>query len=209
MKREPRRKYLLAFWIALAGCGGPSASVSVPDHFPPEKVAEVALATYDANSDGKIAGAELEKSPSLQSALPRLDTSNDKAISADEIMQRMQVYEKQSTLIATTVQVLSNAQPLAGATVRLEPEPFMGEDLESYVVLTGESGSGVPEIAETGELKTGLPLGFYRVTITHPNHSDAVVRGCEMADDAPMANRLVFSMQDASPQSAGGRYSGR
>jgi hypothetical protein len=193
--------------LLLAGCT--SSETPIPEKYAPEKAAEVAMSTYDANSDGKIAGAELDKCPALKFALPRVDTSSprDDAITPDEIAKRMQALEKQSKLMGTTVQVTSARGPVSGATVTLALEPFMGADLPIYTVTTDQAGAGTPGLLGSDEPVAGIPLGFYRVTIAAPGQAE-VIRGCEVADDSPTSNRLIFSLQDEAPQ-GGGRYGGR
>src|SRR5690349_10959169 len=45
---------------------------------------KLAMEQYDTNKDGKVAGDELEKAPSLKAALKNLDTDGDGAVSAEE-----------------------------------------------------------------------------------------------------------------------------
>lgn len=197
-----RRCPMLLLLVLAAGCFDSSAVV--PERYPPEKAAEVALETYDADGDGKIAGAELDACLALKYALPRVDTSGDKSVTADEIAERMRVLDNQSDLMGTTVQVMSRGGPVTGATAVLELEPFMGADLPLYTAAIDESGSGAPKLQGSDEAVIGIPLGFYRVTITPPDGGE-VVRGCEVADDSPTSNRLVFSLEDEGPLVGGGR----
>lgn len=192
----------------LAGCSGSDVSAPVPEKYPPEKAGEVALQTYDANNDGKISGAELDECLALKYSLAHLDANGDKGLSADEIGERIRALEEQSPLTAVSVQIVSRQGPVSGATAVFELEPFMGPDLPEYTMTTDQSGGGPFKLQGTDEIVVGIPLGFYRVTISAPGGE--VVRGCEIADDLPTANRVVFSMENEAPVGGGGgRFGGR
>ncbi len=179
--------------LILLGCLSCGSEVtSQMTNFTPTQAAEAALATYDKNNDGNIDTVELEASPALVVGMRRLDLNSDGNLSQDEIAARFEAYKTQSDIVATQVQVVSRRrQPEAGARVVLAPEPFMGEGLQNYVCETGADGTGYPN-GETVSMP-GLPAGFYKVTIT-PSGGAAIVRGCELADDNPEANRITFQL---------------
>ena len=72
----------------LSGCSRGPARVGQPAINPATAAAE-ALAAYDTNRDGRIAGTELDASPALKSALARLDANGDGGVSAEEIAERI------------------------------------------------------------------------------------------------------------------------
>jgi hypothetical protein len=197
---------LLAVTV-MAGCSGPSAIV--PERYAAEKAAEVALSTYDSDKSGRLEPAELDKCLALKHAIPRIDKDNDKTLSADEIAGRVAAYEKDAELMSCVVQIVSNGQPVSGATVKLELEPFMGADLPTYVVMTDQAGSGAPQLEGAEEPVLGIPIGFYKITISPPSQAAPVVRGCEVASDSPTSNRLMFSLESEAPLGGPGGHGGR
>ncbi|WP_145247795.1 hypothetical protein [Aeoliella mucimassa] len=130
------------------------------------------------------------KSPALTSAKERVDANDDDAISADEIAQRIKVYDSQSSFVPVTVQLRLGGRPLEMATVTFAPESFMGEmqsftgvsDATGYVMLSGEE-----------QKLPGLPQGFYTITITREG-GEQTIQGCEIADDVPEVSRMTFNL---------------
>jgi hypothetical protein len=178
-------------FLLLGGCSGMGGFE--PVHYDPQQVSEAALKAYDTDGDGRIAGVELDQSPALKGALKRIDSNSDGAISGDEIKARFEAYQSQSQLVATSVLVMLDNKPLTDAKVVLEPEPFMGEALPSFSGTSdADDGTLVPRDANN-ELP-GLPLGFYRVLISQPQRNVDATLGCEIADDAPSVNRMVFKL---------------
>src|SRR3954470_24549559 len=91
----------------------------------PSSAGKLAMEQYDTNGDGKVAGDELEKAPSLKAALPRLDTDGDGGVSADEVAARVNVWKSmESGLTTVPCRVTLDGQPLVDAKVTLEPETF-------------------------------------------------------------------------------------
>ncbi len=81
--------------IAISGCffaivGGCSAAPSreLPPAIGPSDAGQAAIDQYDANHDGVISGAELEKCPALAAAISRYDTSGDHKVTAANIAAR-------------------------------------------------------------------------------------------------------------------------
>jgi len=200
MKATVALPLLIAIALLCVGCT--QSTISIPDRYAPEEATAAAMKAYDTNSDGKIAGAELDKCLALKSAVIRVDTDKDQAISKEELLARLQLYEKGSDAFGTSVSVFSKGQPLQNAEVTLEPESFMGEDLPVYTLTTDETGSRAPKVKATGELAT-MPPGFYKVSIHHAQ-AGTVERGVELADDVTTASRMMFSMQEGGATPAGG-----
>ncbi len=176
--------------LLFGGCSGMGGFE--PVHYDPQQVSEAALKAYDTDGDGRIAGAELDQSPALKGALKRIDSNSDGAISGAEIKARFEAYQSQSQLVATSVLVMLDNKPLVDAKVVLEPEPFMGEALPSFSGTSDADGPIVPRDPDN-ELP-GLPLGFYRVLISQPQRNVDATLGCEIADDVPAVNRMVFKV---------------
>src|SRR5687767_4034057 len=84
---------LVALWLtSLPGCWD-SRRITVPS-MDPEQAGVEALATYDANGDGAIAGPELDKCPGLKEARRRIDSDDDGRLTATEIAALLRKYQQ-------------------------------------------------------------------------------------------------------------------
>lgn len=178
----------LAVVLGLSGCNR-EARVPPPPKFEPEKMTEQVMSQCDTNKDGYLDAKELTASPGLKSALKKLDADHDNRLSAAEISGLLQRYKDSGTsLTGTNCTVLFNGQPLAGATVTLEPEPFLAAVLKPAKGQTNEQGVATPQV-EGMELP-GCQSGVYRVQVSKkddsgkellpPRYNTATVLGLEV-----------------------------
>jgi hypothetical protein len=138
----------------------------------PAEAGRQALAEYDTNNDGFLDAAELERCPALKGALKELDTDNDGRLSADEIAARLTAFQATQTgLVAIPCRVTLNDKPLAGATVTLVPEKFMGP---AFMPATGVSDAkGAVLLRVEGQELPGIPWGYYRIEVSRKNAAGA------------------------------------
>jgi hypothetical protein len=147
-----------------AGCRGGSGPAGAPS-FSPAAAAAAALAEYDANKDGALDAKELEQCPALHEAFRRgLDKNKDGRVTADEIVDRLRIYREEGMMSTCVVQVVLDGNPLAGATVTLAPERFMGPSFKPATGTTGPEGFA-PLTAE-GPQQGFVPYGFYRIEVS-------------------------------------------
>ncbi len=178
------------------GCGDSSPAAILRTGSPSEAAAK-AMELHDSNKDGKLDKSELAAVASLARSQRSIDANRDGAISQTELEARFTAHDAMADLAPVEVEILENGSPLAGAEVEFTAEPFMGEGKQAYRGTTAENGvCGLT--GESVELP-GVPIGFYRVRITHAAGSADVTRGCEVATDLPTANRLVFDTKVADP----------
>lgn len=125
---------------------------------------------FDKDGDGFLNKEELEATPGLKAAIKEVDTDGDGKIAKDEIQRRLEFWqETKSALLAISVTVTMNGQPLPEATVTFEPEPFLGEAFHAAVGVTGPDGVCLPMLPPEHQLRAnvpGTPTGFYRVRIS-------------------------------------------
>src|SRR5262249_18714977 len=122
-----------------------------------------ALAEYDTNKDGALDAKELEACPALLSALKKIDKNNDGRLTADEIADRLTYFQQPGMQQDVSVEVTLDGQPLAGATVTLVPEKFMGPSTRPASAVTDEAGTGTFRIEGSGD---PVAPGYYRVQVS-------------------------------------------
>ena len=161
--------------LLIAGCvGGGPAVVEVPDVDPEEAAAE-ALDIYDKDGDGALAGAELEQVPAIQSSLNQYDKDGDQRVSQAELAQRIDAFYTAGLGLSPVDAVVKlDRVPLDGATVRLEPEPFLGDAVKPAEGVTDRAGMAriaVPDelLPEEQRGLNAMQVGIYKVRITHPS----------------------------------------
>jgi hypothetical protein len=160
------------FLLGVVGCGGGGG-----DRFPQHTadaaaIAKQIMATYDTDANAELSPAELGKCKGLmmltvgQEQLPpdqRLDNDGSGSVSEAELVQKFAACLK-SRRHGYECVVYYRGQPLAGATVKLVPESFMGD----VPVATGTTNDeGKCSVATDDGFVGGVP-GIYKVEITHP-----------------------------------------
>lgn len=132
---------------------------------------------YDTNHDGKLSTEEMAKCPGVLISIKRYDANNDKSIDVEEFKQHLADLLRHGTgATQLGVGITYNGSPLADAKVVLEPEPYLGTDIQSAEGVTTNSGLaqvGIPADKAPAALK-GMKLiqyGTFKVRITHPKIS--------------------------------------
>jgi hypothetical protein len=192
--------------IVLAGCNSQRGRARAPG-IDASRAGQQALEMYDKNHDGLIAGDELDQAPALKEALPRLDTNGDKAVSADEITARVKAWQAtQIGLASIRCHVSLDGEPLPGATVTFEPEPFLGTEIKPAVGISNPFGDAAPVIPKEQRSDpsegSGAHLGLYKVRIskvvngkeTIPSrYNTDTILGQEVAYDDPAIQRMSMN----------------
>lgn len=130
-----------------------------------------AFELHDANGDRSLSPDELATAPGLQYAAKRADTNGDANLDEGELTAMISAWnEKSIGLLTLRCLVTLNRRPLADATVRLEPEPFLAGQVETAIGRTDEFGYAfltVPkEKRPIPDAPPGCQLGLYRVVIS-------------------------------------------
>jgi hypothetical protein len=190
--------------VMMAGCGrGPSRIH--PPSIDAVTAGNAAMKQYDRDGDGAVAGNEIDQAPSLKAALKTLDTDGDGRITAGEVTARIREWQA-SKLGLTTLQceVTLDGAPLPGATVRYEPEAFLGPNVKPASGVTDELGIASLTIAESERqdpLVSGAQCGLYLVRITKdvngqeripPRYNAATTIGGEVAHDMEIGSVFVL-----------------
>src|SRR5438874_8305484 len=174
--------------LLVAGCSGGSAVPAIS----PDEAAKQALAEYDTNKDGALDEKELGSCPALKSALKKIDKNKDGRLTADEIADRLKAFQQQGVMTSARVEVALDGAPLAGATITLVPEKFMGPSYKPASGLTDPAGWAPFNVEGSSD---GLvPLGYYRIEISKKKangqemipakYNTKSVLGCEVAPES-------------------------
>jgi hypothetical protein len=155
------------------GCSGGQGRIK-PPRIDPSTAASQAMELYDANRDGKLSQEELSKCPGVLISLERYDTNHDKAIDQDEFRARLvNLLKNGAGATQLSCDVSYQGKALAGARVVLEPEPYLGNEIQTAEGLTSNAGIadvGMPADKAPAALKSMklIQYGTFKVRITHP-----------------------------------------
>jgi hypothetical protein len=175
-----------------AGC---SFSAVRPPSFSPGAISREAMSQLDSNTNGQLEATELAKSPGLLAALKQADSDGNGTLSQSEIAGRIEAYRSsQIGLMPFTCTVYLDRQPLAGAKVKLIPEPFLATTIKPAAGETSEAGIAAPMIE--GETTPAVQCGMYRVEISKPDSGGAETL-------AARYNTATELGQDIAPDVAG------
>ena len=172
--RSAQQKLVFALGTALAaGCSSQPDAFEAPD-VNAESAAEQALDLYDSNGDDALNRQELTRCPGMLGKMKLYDANSNGSLERDEIVQRVAELLNRGTGGTTlSAQVYLNGSPLRGATVVLEPEPYLGGEVQAAQGVTNGAGTTnlaippeyVPE--QLRRIKT-VHYGTFKVRITHP-----------------------------------------
>jgi hypothetical protein len=196
----------LTLSMLTAGCSrGPSRAR--PPKIDPATAGALAIKLYDTSGDGELDASELAAAPGVLKALKSFDADSSGKISATEIAARITDWQKDSTgLLVLSAIVQLDGRPLEGATVRLVPEPFLGDDIHPAEATTSDNGQGVLRIsaADLPSHLQGVPgvaVGVYRIEVTHPSqtiptrYNAKTELGLELSPGSPEFNAGRFTLK--------------
>lgn len=181
--------------LMMAGCSGRPTRIE-PPAIDSVAVGTAVLSKYDRDGDETLSKSELQAIPSLNEAVDRVDSDKDGKITAGEVTQRIQNWQKLRVgLMRLVCQVKLDGQPLEGASVTLTPEPFLGDEVLSAEGLTDAHGMAPLSIAEEFRVEpniTGVQCGWYQVRVSKlengqetlpAKYNSETTLGCEVASD--------------------------
>ena len=165
---------LLACLLSAGGCGMMGANQVVAPSVQPAAAASAAIQAYDTNGDGRLDETELIKCPSLRSVLARWDADGDKALSEDEIVDRLShMFTAGAGLLNISCRITRAGKPVPNCEVRFVPEEFLGGGIKPASGKTEADGAATIAIppADRPADQQDLPLmqvGLYRVELEGP-----------------------------------------
>ncbi len=164
----------IAIIVGAIGCSQGPRSIQ-PPKVNASAAATAAIEQYDRNGDGKLSKDEWRLSPDLTAVAAEYDQNGDGELTSEEIANGVAAWQ-QTGIGARSVpfEVRWKGQPLAGATVRLEPASFLGGAVKGASGQTSVAGSGQFNMTAEDRPKNApnMPLmqpGLYHVIVTHPS----------------------------------------
>ena len=154
--------------LLVVGCSDRPSRIRAPK-WDPEGFASAVIEKLDTNGDGQIDESELAPAPGLAFGARFIDANSDGSLSRDELIQRFQFYvDRKIGLTTKELQIFYKGRPLSGAQVKLVPEFFLTDLLETAEGVTDQAGSVFPAI-QNSELRTPvMRTGYYRMQVTSP-----------------------------------------
>ena len=186
---------------AMVGCRRGPARIHPPKINAAQAAAD-AVAELDQDGDGLLSNEELEQCPAIHAAQRRYDKDNDGLVSANEIASRIGELSRHGLtgLYSLACRFTLNGAPLAGATVELVPEEFLGPVVQSARGVTSRRGLVRPTIEGVGETPLrGAQPGLYRIAVTGPNdevtarYGDGQRLGLEVSE-ACLGTDIIFHL---------------
>lgn len=158
---------LSAGTLLLTGCAASRAPAPLPQVDAADAVRQ-ALAEYDQNKDGVLDARELQRCPALRGAIARIDRDSDGRLSTRELEDRLASFlTGPISAFAFPCEVLLDGRPLAGATMTLVPEKFLGPAFKRASGTTDENGT--VNLVLEGLQEDGVYPGYYRVEVSKKN----------------------------------------
>jgi hypothetical protein len=187
---------------AWAGCSSGPTPPERPK-FDPAVAAQEAMAKYDTNHDGTLDQKELATAPALKYMLEGIkarDPSHPDSLNAEDIANRVKSWaEGSATIMSGTFTVSLDGEPLEGATITFEPEPWLGPTYKAHTGLTDKSGFAVLNNALNGY--HGIYIGLYTVKISKlvegketvpEQYNKKTTLGREICADSPFSHDSPF-----------------
>lgn len=159
--------------LFVGGCSGGPERVK-PPRIDVKLAANQAMEMYDTDDDGKLSVQELAKCPGVLISLERYDTNHDKTIDLGEFVQHLtDLLRDRSGATQLGVGVTFQGSPLADAKVVMEPEPYLGSEIQTAEGVTtsyGQAEMGMPPDKAPAALRSMklIQYGTFKVRITHP-----------------------------------------
>ena len=124
----------------------------------------------DSDKDGMLTKTELKVTPGLLSAAGDLDENSDGKLSRDEIFTRFELYiQSKVGLQGFSCKIQrANGDPIEDAQIKLVPEPFMADYIETAEGEVIDENTGFAELTSDPEVPGTVRVGMYRVEITSP-----------------------------------------
>lgn len=123
------------------------------------------MARFDRNEDGQLDAEEIRNAPVLRRSYVQIDADQDGKITAAEIADRVQAWhDSTARMMKATATIYLGSEPLAGATVTLDPVPYLNPNYPTATAVTDDRGTA----RFTGQDRRypGIYVGLYAVRVS-------------------------------------------
>ena len=162
--------------VALIGCSRGPARFEAPEVDPVAAGAN-AMELYDANGDATLDKEELQQCPAILAKLPAWDMDGNGSVDQQEVEKHVAALFRSGTG-GTKLRcgITYKGRPLSGATITMEPEPFLGGNVQTATGVTDGSGGtqlGIPPEFTPEHLRRikTVHYGVFKIRVTHPTIS--------------------------------------
>jgi EF hand len=154
---------LAACLLSLCSCTNRPAPPARPRVSPSQAAAD-AMSLYDANHDGVLDSAELDKSP-LGGVRFLIDQDKSGTITAEEIAAAVRILQQSHTImLPASPTFIYKGAPLEGASITLEPVSFLGADYHAMTAVTDAKGKAT--FIGSDRRYPGVYVGLYQVRVS-------------------------------------------
>ena len=166
------RAYLIVL-VTMAGCSGRPERFAAPD-VDHEDAASQAVELYDKSGDGDLDADELKACPAILAKLTAYDQNANGSVDSKEIAAHLGQLLNGTGGTQLSAVVTLKGKPLSGANVVMEPEPYLGAEIQTAKGVTDGSGSarlGIPPefVPEHVRRIAAVHYGTFKFRITHPS----------------------------------------
>jgi hypothetical protein len=161
--------------LVVAGCSGGPKRFEAPQ-VDTNMAAAKAIELYDGDGDGALSDQELARAPGMLGKIALYDQNKNGSIEEREISAHLSRLLNHTGGAQLNALILYKGKPLSGATVEMEPEPYLGDGIQTARGVTDAAGSAdlaiPPEFAPENLRRLKMVhYGTFKVRITHPTIS--------------------------------------
>jgi hypothetical protein len=155
--------------VLVCGCSFAPSRVEVPQ-IDPAQAAAAAIEQYDSDGDQNISQSEALACPALTGSFKLYDADHNGMVSEAEVESRLDAMLGSGIGRMPCMCVVyagDSDRPIEGARVRVVPEPFLAEAIQTGEGVTNRSGIAKPVTVDAPPGLPGIEFGLYRVQVTH------------------------------------------
>ena len=180
--------------IVALGCGeGPATRVEAPP-LDVKAIVVKAMAQYDKDGDGLIAGEELTAASALAASMVSLDEDGDGKLADVELRTFVDlIVESKVGIIGVSCEVSTNGKPLANAHVRLIPEAFFGDTIKPAEGTSDREGFVILQAADTD--RAGVYPGIYRVEVSVKDEAGKELLPAKYNTESELGQAIALGIQ--------------
>ncbi len=193
--------WFVSIAVCTLGCSRGPARIYPPKVNAAQAAAD-AVEELDQDDDGLLAPEELKQCPGIYAARAAYDEDDDGHVSAQEIETRIAQLSRDGMtgMYSLACRFMLDGAPLAGATIELIPEKFLGDAVKNARGTTSSRGLVRPITQGVGDAPLhGTQPGIFRIAVTGPTeavtarYGDGELLGLEVSESC-LGTNIVFQL---------------